>query len=258
MSVTVPCSSLELETLHPALWRAQQLARGRESVTPTGFSPLDEELPGGGWPHRALTELLLSHPGVGEMRLMAPALSAQVRSGRTVMWFDPPTLPCVQALEQLGVDARRLVVVHGRDGLRGAQRRHLLAPAEVLWALEQALRSGHVGLVVAWLPEGLRAEALRRLQLAAQSHDGPVFLLRAMVSRLKPSAAPLRVALSPAGPQAVSLQLLKRRGPARSRPLVLTLPVVVPFPRVGAPAEVTTQTHAHTQPTPGVSSSLAA
>jgi protein ImuA len=234
MSVAFRHPSSPPETLHPSLWRAWQLARGRESVTPTGFTALDDELPGGGWPHRTLTELLLSHPGVGEMRLMAPALSAQARAGRTVMWFDPPAVPCAQALEALGVEAHRLVMVHGRQGLRGAQRRHLLASADVLWALEQALRSGHVGLVVAWLPEGLRADALRRLQLAAQAHDGPVFLLRAMASRLKPSAASLRLALSPAGGDALSLHVFKRRGPARTQPLVLALPVVVPFPRPAA------------------------
>ena len=230
----MPSSSFDSDTLHPALWRAHQLARGRESITPTGFASLDQELPGGGWPHRTLTEWLLSHPGVGEMRLMAPTLVAQARTGRAVMWFDPPAMPCAQALGQLGVEARHVVVVHGREGVRGAQRRHLLASADVLWALEQALRSGHVGLVVAWLPEGLRADALRRLQLAAQAHDGPVFLLRSMASRLKPSAAPLRLALSPAGIHALSVHVLKRRGPAQARPLVLTLPVVVPFPRPAA------------------------
>ena len=50
--------------------------------------------------------------------------------------------------------------------------------SDSLWALEQALKSGHVGAVVAWLPPRLRAERLRRLQLAAHSHDGPAFVMR--------------------------------------------------------------------------------
>ena len=62
---------------------------------------------------------------------------------------------------------------------RGANRLAPLLPgADVLWALEQSLKSGHVGAVLAWLPVNLRADALRRLQLAAQAHDGPVFLFR--------------------------------------------------------------------------------
>ena len=70
----------DLEQLHPALWRAHQAGRQRDAVVASGFADLDAVLPGGGWPQRALTELLLPHPGVGEIRLLAPALAA-VRQG---------------------------------------------------------------------------------------------------------------------------------------------------------------------------------
>lgn len=229
---------LDPEALHPALWRAHQLGRPAETALPTGFAALDAELPGGGWPPGALTELLLPHPGVGEMRLLAPALAA-VASGdgagpqgavaaRGVMLFDPPAVPCAHALAQLGVDARQLVVVHGREGPRGAAMRHLLASADLLWALEQSLKSGQVGAVLAWLPERLAGDALRRLQLAAQAHAGPVFLLRGIEMRLRPSPAPLRLALhAGAAPDELSVHLLKRRGPARAGPLALALPPVL-------------------------------
>jgi protein ImuA len=223
-----PASPLAPEDLHPALWRAHQLGRLREATLPTGFAALDAELPGGGWPKRVLTELLLPHAGVGEMRLLAPALAALAGAQRSVMLFDPPAAPCAWALAQLGVDAQPLLVVHGREGTRGAALRHLLAGADVLWALEQALASGHVGAVLAWLPERLRADALRRLQLAAQAHDGPVFLFRAIAARLRPSAAPLRLALHAAGADLLSVHVLKRRGPAAARPLVLELAPVLP------------------------------
>ncbi|HSC00640.1 MAG TPA: hypothetical protein VLE45_12055, partial [Burkholderiaceae bacterium] len=52
-----------------ALWRAHQLSATSNAVTASGFAALDAELPGGGWPHRVLTELLLPHPGLGELRL---------------------------------------------------------------------------------------------------------------------------------------------------------------------------------------------
>src|SRR5512141_2939806 len=62
------------ESLHPALWLGHQMARHADAAVPTGFPVLDAQLPGAGWPRRALTELLLPHPGVGEIRLLAPGL----------------------------------------------------------------------------------------------------------------------------------------------------------------------------------------
>jgi protein ImuA len=238
------------EQIHPALWRAHQVGGLREATLASGFAELDAELPGAGWPRRVLTELLLPHSGVGEMRLLAPALAAvaqgQAGIARSVMLFDPPAVLCGWALAQLGVDAQQLIVVHGREGSRGAALRNLLTNADLFWALEQALKSGHVGAVLAWLPDRLRADALRRLQLAAQSHDGPVFLLRGIEARCRPSAAPLRLALHGAGPDELSVHLLKRRGPALAQPLRLALPPVLP-PALRTRAEaarVPARTHA--------------
>ena len=214
------------------LWRAHQLSASAHAATPSGFMALDAELPGGGWPHRVLTELLLPHPGLGELRLLVPALariarasSAQPEQGaRSVMLCDPRAALCGPARVQLGVDAQQLLVVHGREGARAtAGLRRWLPSADLLWALEQALKSGHVGAVLAWLPPRLRADALRRLQLAAQAHDGPAFLFREVDARVKPSAAPLRLLLQGAGIDRLSVRVLKRRGPPLARPLLLAL-----------------------------------
>jgi protein ImuA len=237
------------EALHPALWRAHQLGhRTQPAATPSDFAPLDAELPGGGWPHGMLTELLLPHAGLGELRLLAPALARIAGSGRSVMLFDPPAGLSGWALAQLGVATEQLLVIYGRNGPRGAaygrdgprgaaygrdgprgaaNLRRALPAADLLWALEQSLKSGHVGAVLAWLPQRLRADALRRLQLAAQGHDGPVFLLREIEARLKPSAAPLRLALGCAGIDTLVLRVFKRRGPPLAAPLQLALPPVL-------------------------------
>lgn len=234
-----------LETLHPMLWRAHQLGRSAGTAVPSGFAALDAELPGGGWPRRALSELLLAQPGIGEIRLLAGALSRLMQDGRSVMLFDPPALPCANALAALGLALPQLVVVRGRGGFKqrraapefldraaagglgGAQNR-LLPCADTLWALEQALKSGHVGAVLAWLPPRVRADALRRLQLAAQAHDGPAFLLREATAAARPSAAPLRLMLRPAGADRLAVRIVKRRGPVLERSLVLELPAVLP------------------------------
>jgi protein ImuA len=236
------------EVLHPALWRADQLGSGRQLSTSSGFAALDAELPGGGWPHRVITELLLPHPGLGELRLLAPALAAvshaaaagpdpavQALGGRCVMLFDPPAQLYASALAQLGVDARQWLVVHGRAphgrpaaaSPRQGPLRQLLPQADVLWALEQALKSGHVGAVLAWLPAPLKADALRRLQLAAQAHDGPAFIFREIDACQRPSAAPLRLVLQSGGTDSVLLKILKRRGPPLARGLKLLLPPVL-------------------------------
>ncbi len=231
------------EDLHPALWRAHQLGRpinAQQGVVASGYAELDAELPGGGWPARVLTELLLPHAGVGELRLLAPALAALQRQQRSLMWFDPPAAPCAWALGALDIDVRQLVVVHSRGGPAGqagqapalkpalkSRARALLPAADVLWALEQALKSGHLGAALAWLPARLPADALRRLQLAEQAHDGPVFLLRDAEQRSRPSAAPLRLLLGSAGPDRLRVLLLKRRGPPLAQALHLALAPVL-------------------------------
>lgn len=210
--------------LHPALWRAHQLGHARVGTLASGFAELDGELPGGGWPLGVLTELLLPHPGIGELRLLAPALAAVQQGGRSLLWFDPPALPCGWTLAALGLDLHRLVIVRPRAGAGVVRRARLPQAADLLWALEQALASGHVGAVLAWLPaEGVPAQSLRRLQLAAQAHEGPAFLLREAAMLARPSAAPLRVALAPAAPDVITLRIVKRRGSPCARALHLAL-----------------------------------
>ncbi len=219
----------DLERLHPALWRAHQVGRQRDAVWASGFATLDAELPGGGWPARALTELLLPHPGIGEIRLLAPVLAAVQRGGRSVMLFDPPAALCAWALASLGLDLTQLVLVRPRDGLQD-RARALPPAADILWALEQSLKSGHVGALLAWPGPRLRPDALRRLQLAAQAHDGPAFLFRELQAQARPSAAPLRLLLASAGPDELALRIVKRRGPPLLQPLLLPLAPVLSAP----------------------------
>ncbi|MET0382655.1 MAG: translesion DNA synthesis-associated protein ImuA [Burkholderiaceae bacterium] len=200
------------EQLHPSLWRAHQLGHGRAGTQASGYPMLDAELPGGGWPQRAVTELLLSEAGCGEIRLLAPLLARVGAMGRGVLMLGPPAEPCAEALAHLGVDLSRCVVIRGAD---------------LLWPLEQALRSGQVGAIVAWVPATLKGEALRRLQLASQSHEGAAFIVRDRAAAMHPSPAPLRLALAAGGPDALAVRLLKRRGPTRDEPVLLALPPVL-------------------------------
>jgi protein ImuA len=207
------------ETLHPALWLGHQLGRSGIHGVGSGFATLDAQLPGGGWPRRALSELLLPHPGVGEIRLLAPPLVEAQRAGRLVMIFDPPADLSAWALARLGFDVEHLLVVNTQA--------RVIPGSDSLWALEQTLKSGHVGAVLAWLPPRLRAERLRRLQLAAHNHDGVAFVLRELAAAVRPTASPLRLSLHVGGADRLSVRILKRRGPPLEAPLQIALPGVL-------------------------------
>jgi protein ImuA len=159
------------------------------------------------------------------------------------MVFDPPAALSAAALAGLGFDVEELLVVQTRACVMGDRWRlaSLTAPrggasglgaarrpdGDSLWALEQALKSGHVGAVVAWLPPRLRSERLRRLQLAAHSHDGPAFVLREDAVAGRPTASPLRLGLQAGGADRLQVRVLKRRGPPLEVPLQLELPSVL-------------------------------
>ncbi len=221
-------------SLDAAVWRAHQLGRHAARGVPSQFAALDAELPGGGWPLGSLTELLIERHGIGELRLLLPALARLAQDGREVLWVAPPFIPYAPALQQHGLALDRLLVVHA------AQR------ADRLWAIEQALKSAAVGALIAWLPEDdgalVAPDRLRRLQLAAQGTRSAVFIVRPQAARNAASPAPLRLLLAPisADEEWLQVDILKRRGPPLAAPLALALPPVVP-----ARASVPTRTPTH-------------
>lgn len=232
-----PGPAPDLAGLHPAVWRAQsggRLAGGPQPTLSTGHAALDAELPGGGWPLRALTELLLPGPGWGEMRLLMPALARVAGQGRVVLLLAPPATLCGPALAGLGLPPEACVLVQPPARLPQAGRRRGGRAAEdqaasqaLGWAMEQVLRSGQAGAVLAWPGPQLPPEALRRWQLAAQAHAGPVFVLREPAAARQPSPAPLRLQLQALPTERLAVHLLKRRGPLRAEPLCLALPPVL-------------------------------
>lgn len=224
-----------LEQRYPGLWRAGQLGHlgraGSVPALPTGHDALSAELPGGGWPVGALTELL-ADPGAGELRLLRPALLALAAAQRRVALIGPPHLPNATCLAEWGLPARQLYWVRPPAGAGRAA-----AQADVLWAAEQVLRSQAFGGVMVWLPTA-RPEALRRLQVLAQAGDAVVWACRPPSVLRESSPAVLRLLLSPAPGNAVSVTFHKRRGPVRDMPLVLSLGemMAVPATAMATPA----------------------
>jgi protein ImuA len=140
-----------LESIHPALWRGSQLARAHGKYVDTGYAALSVELPGGGWPLGTLVELLVQQPGVGEVRLLQPALAAV--SKRPIALLQPPHTPNALAFACMGLALEKLMLVR--------------APrtADALWSAEQMLKAGSCGAVVLWR-QYVRSESVRRLHLS--------------------------------------------------------------------------------------------
>ena len=189
-----------------SVWQADRIAHHSGTVHPTGFSALDDELPGGGWPAGALIELLLERPGVGELSMLLPVL-ARTPPEQWVVWLAPPLQPYAPALVRAGVPLARLLIVRPED------------PQTLLWAIRQAAVSGSCAAVLAWVPR-IDNTGLRRLQLAAEESATPLFLFRPGTVAGQSSPAPLRLALAARG-DLLEVRILKRRGPPASRPILL-------------------------------------
>jgi len=197
-----------LDTLLAArtLWHAGRSAAIAADGEPTGHGALDALLPQGGWPRRALTELLLPADGVGELSLLLPTLARCTQAGERVVLVAPPYLPYAPAWQAAGVDLAQLRIVQA-------------SPRDALWAFEQCLRSGACAAVLGW-PQQADARALRRLQVAADSGQCLGFALRDRKHLANPSPAALRLeAVRDA--RGTAWQVRKcRGGPVPARPFV--------------------------------------
>jgi hypothetical protein len=204
------------ELLHnPLVWRGDRLARTDASVA-SGFAELDRELPGGGWPKGGLTELLQDEEGIGELRLLLPALKNLMQAGEWIALVTPPHIPYAPAFAGCGIDPARVVVVAAAE------------EKNRWWAAEQVLRANSAGAVLFW-PQAVDDQRLRRLQLAAQEGEAPAFLFTGIARAAQPSPSPLRILLS-AEESRLRVDVFKRRGGIMARPLLLDVTAVSSAP----------------------------
>ena len=202
----MPDPAFELDQ-HPGIWRGAELARSACPGIATGFAALDAELPGGGWPCGALSEILPQHEGIGELRLLGPALAQLASQGNFIAWIAPPHQPYAPALAAAGIDTAKLVIVRTASA------------KETLWATEQAIASNACGAVLAW-PRAPKYAELRRLQIATEGGRASAFLFRLPQAAEEPTPAPLRIALA-ASNGGLAVHLLKRRGAPLLHPILL-------------------------------------
>ncbi|MDP4300102.1 translesion DNA synthesis-associated protein ImuA [Leptothrix discophora] len=211
------------------VWAADRIADAVRPVLASGHEALDAQLPGGGWPVGALTELLLDQPGHGEWRLLGPLLAGLARSGGRWVAIAPPLRPHGPALRALGLDLAQGLWID------------VASDADAAWAAEQALRSVERAGVAAspaapadsartavlwWSDErtaALSTGTLRRLHLAVQASEALLFVLRPVARAGRSTPAPLRLqaGVDPEQPTRLRLRILKRRGPPLEAPLLL-------------------------------------
>ena len=161
--------------------RALELGAGGDAVeaVPLALPAIDDALPWGGLPRGALHEIVAGGPGVGEG--FAAALLARFIAGRG------PALWCLArgdlfgpGLGAFGLAPDRLIIARARHS------------DDVLWAMEEGLRSGVPGAVLGE-PRGLDLAAGRRLQLAARAGGVACLVLRvAGITKSEISAAVTR------------------------------------------------------------------
>ncbi|WP_348765327.1 translesion DNA synthesis-associated protein ImuA [uncultured Salinisphaera sp.] len=194
---------------HETFWQRFGVHRAtRQAELPamaTGSPTLDRQLPGGGYPIGAVTELLCNNAGLGELSLLLHGLARRMREQpkRQLAFIAPPPTLQAPALTQAGIDCARVPLVACRN------------ESEKVWCVEQMARANAFAGFVVWA-DRLDTTALRRLQLAAEKAACPVFVYRHIRAAAERSPAALRLAITASG-GGQRIEILKCRGPAGAR-----------------------------------------
>jgi len=180
-------------TLAGKIWRgakARQSSKAQNRQVDTGFAELNTALHGGGWPTRSMTELGLNYDGIGELRLLLPALKQLQEKSlqKNIILVNPPYLPFAPAWVKEGIQIEQLTIIKTNN------------IKDTLWSIEHCLNAECCAAVLGWTGRyNINTQELRRLQLATEkSHTWNVLLRhercldQASVSglRLKISANP--------------------------------------------------------------------
>ena len=178
-------------------WRGQDIDPVVREGLATGYTQLDQALYGGGWPLGQTIELLSDSNGLGAMGLFLPAMETLTQKNRWQVFIAPPHMPYAPLLAARGIDTQQILLVHPQSR------------QDLLWSVEQALRSTTCSAVFAWLgADEYRYSELRKLQLAAAESDALSVLFRPRQAAQNHAPASLRLEIN--GYRQV--HILKQRG----------------------------------------------
>ncbi len=146
--------------------RSLETAGGQGGVLRLGLDAIDRWLPGGGLPRIGIHEVVADRgSGAGFAALLAGCAAGAADSGGAVLWVARHAELYGPGLAPFGLRTERLIVVAA-----GGE-------TEVLWAMEEGLRTRELAAVVGEL-SALDLTAARRLQLAAEAGGGTGVVLR--------------------------------------------------------------------------------
>ena len=182
---------------------------GDADIVPLNIAAIDVALPWGGLPCAALHEIVAADPGTAAIGFVAMVTARLAGETGTTLWARREHGLYGPGLTTFGVDPARLIVVRAR------------ADADLFWALEEGLRSGALAAVVGETAAD-RPIAVRRLQLAAETHGVPAVLLRPAAAAAAATSAVTRWRIGtlaagarPGSPQPLwRVELLRCRGTA--------------------------------------------
>jgi protein ImuA len=176
------------------IWQGGGRCQGAPATAALGLDVLDRALPWGGLPVACLHEIAAAAAADGAAAgfaatLLARLAAAEGERSRPVFWCAAGDGLYGPGLAGYGLDGRRLALVRGRSD------------ADLLWAMEESLRSGAVAAVLGEVHEA-DLTASRRLQLAAEAGRATALLLRPAQAKTAPSAAVTawRIAAAPSAP----------------------------------------------------------
>jgi protein ImuA len=146
--------------------RSLETAGGEGGVVRFGLAAIDRRLPGGGLPRIGIHELVADPgSGAGFAAALAGRCARATEAGAAVLWVARHAELYGPGLERFGLAPERLIVVEAAR------------EAEVLWAMEEGLRTRGLAAVIGELHD-LDLTAARRLQLAAEAGGGTGLALR--------------------------------------------------------------------------------
>ncbi|HTN74525.1 MAG TPA: hypothetical protein VL096_04735 [Pirellulaceae bacterium] len=162
----------------------QQRPTRDDALLSTGCAALDRLFPDNGLRRGTVLEWLSPGPGSGVSWLALAAVRAALVAGGLLVLCDREAAFHPWALQALGIDTTRVVLVRAKDA------------ADHRWAIDQALRSPAVAAVWARLSR-LDAKTSRRFQLAAEQGGVIGVLVRPATARGCPTWADVQLGVTP-------------------------------------------------------------